>query len=354
MSKVLYLTTISLLGKSGGTTYSNRVLHIFRSLGNDMDVMELSDLCGVSLLGLKCKAILLSLLTFRNPVFLYWQSVLRACSIDYTKFDFVVADHVEIFPFDSPIPVFLVAHNVETDLLKVRLKKILRASARIFERSLAFEVRAWRSAEMVLTISSLDCEKIRKFSGNGFLVPPVVFGSRDIDTDPHHRKGKLRIGFIGSIDWHPNREALLTLLDEICPNIEIPFQIVVAGANNSKLLDNYSDRYDLVNLGRVESVDRFWDSVDCLVCPIKSGAGASVKAWEAVSFRKPIFGTNLSVRGLPDAIVNERYICDDVLQLPEKIRSWWEDGFAFVGDLPFELEEKNIYHVLQSALERDK
>ncbi|MGY1914967.1 glycosyltransferase family 4 protein [Blastococcus sp. SYSU DS0973] len=99
------------------------------------------------------------------------------------------------------------------------------------------------------------------------------------------------IGFIGKLDWPPNRRAVGSLLDEVLPRLKERMgtaapRVVIAGAGSEDM-----SHYDsVVGLGVVATVSSFYDAVDVVVVPrFGTGeSGVSVKMLEALEHAKVV------------------------------------------------------------------
>jgi glycosyltransferase involved in cell wall biosynthesis len=122
-----------------------------------------------------------------------------------------------------------------------------------------------------------------------------------VPAQPSVRKsGPIRtIGFIGNLDYAPNRVSLREFLEEYATFLtRNQIELRVAGFG-SDIVRAWG--FPATVLGPVDSVDDFYAQIDAAVVPIRHGGGIKVKAVEALSFDLPVFGTDHVKSGLsPD------------------------------------------------------
>jgi len=137
----------------------------------------------------------------------------------------------------------------------------------------------------------------------------------------HNRKRQINhgdtlcLGFIGRLDWPPNRLGLEWFLRSIAPNVlGKNIFLKIAGSGNGSWLKNYSQEY-VKFIGRVESPDAFYEGVDCVINPIQSGAGVKIKILEAIAYGIPILTC-------PASLVGSGFDPEDFLLVSDSPSTW--------------------------------
>ncbi len=104
-------------------------------------------------------------------------------------------------------------------------------------------------------------------------------------------KKHLKLGFLGTYEYLPNREAIDMILDKIAPKLPNN-EFIIAGsglplksANNIKMI------------GFVNNIDDFFSTVDIFIAPLISGVGIKTKLFGAIEKSKPIIGTDIAFSG---------------------------------------------------------
>jgi hypothetical protein len=168
-----------------------------------------------------------------------------------------------------------------------------------------FQSRLWarREKDLVAQAGSNvfagydDYEHLREVaSGRAAWVPNPV-----PPQDSVRKGGQIKtIGFIGNLDYAPNRISLREFLDEYTPYLaRNQIELRVAGFG-SDIVRTWG--FPATVLGQIDSVDDFYAQIDAAVVPIRHGGGIKVKAVEALSFDLPVFGTPHVQSGLSPEI----------------------------------------------------
>jgi polysaccharide biosynthesis protein PslH len=114
------------------------------------------------------------------------------------------------------------------------------------------------------------------------------------------------VGFLGSLDWQPNQDAVLWFVQEIFPLIRksIPnVQFHLAGRNMPKDFLKGLNMEGIQYLGEIPDAWQFLQSLTCMVVPLRSGAGMRLKILEAMAAACPVISTYIGAEGiqaLPD------------------------------------------------------
>ena len=113
----------------------------------------------------------------------------------------------------------------------------------------------------------------------------------------------LRILFVGTLNYPPNEDAVLYLLNKIQPEIEKrlkrPWKLCVVGRHASPLLTKLlKDSSRVEFFSNAEKLETFYASAQVVIVPVRSGGGTKLKAIEAFSYRRPLISTRHGVRGI--------------------------------------------------------
>ena len=240
--------------------------------------------------------------------------------IDAGNVDLCVADF--LFAAASvpmrQVPTVLFEHNVEYliwkrlhDLETVRWK---RALLDIEWRKLrAREAAACRRATLTVAVSEHDSRRLSEIAPDARVtwVPTGVdteyFAPRQTAERPFH------IVFSGSMDWHPNEDAVRYFLADILPRIraEIPdVSFSVVGRNPTASLRAMAESAGAAVTGTLDDIrPEIADAALCVV-PLRAGSGTRLKIFEAMAMGKAVVSTTLGAEGL--AIESGRhFVCAD-------------------------------------------
>jgi glycosyltransferase involved in cell wall biosynthesis len=110
-----------------------------------------------------------------------------------------------------------------------------------------------------------------------------------------------RLVFSGSMDWHPNEDAVLYFADAILPRIraEVPdAALTVVGRNPTARLREVAERAGIHVTGTVDDVRPSIDEAAVYVVPLRAGGGTRLKIFEALAMAKPVVSTTVGAEGL--------------------------------------------------------
>jgi glycosyltransferase involved in cell wall biosynthesis len=107
--------------------------------------------------------------------------------------------------------------------------------------------------------------------------------------------------FCGSMDWHPNEDAVVYFAEAILPRIraEVPeATLTVVGRNPSDRLRQVASQAGIVVTGTVEDVRPAVGEAAVYVVPLRAGGGTRLKIFEALSMSKAVVSTTVGAEGL--------------------------------------------------------
>lgn len=188
------------------------------------------------------------------------------------------------------------------------------------------------------------------------LVPPPFFENPRIKKEPCSNAKK--IGFIGNLDFEPNRKSVDWILRELLPEIrkeKLSVQVVIAGSGSPEALfgEEFLNAPEIVWLGSLQESQVFWDQISILLSPQKGGSGIRIKILEALEQGIPVLtnsGEGFQIgqsQDFPLLIVRK--------SAPEwvgVIRDQLSKPMDFTKDiktLKEDLSPKSIYHFLEEG-----
>ena len=232
------------------------------------------------------------------------REVLAAGNVDVCVADFLFA--AANVPMSPRVPVLLFEHNVEY-LIWQRLANLetspwKRALFEMEWRKLrACEAEACRRAALTVTVSD-DVRLRLEELGAGIRAVPIPTG---VDTRyfTPQRSAEVtgRLVFSGSMDWHPNEDAVCYFADEILPRIrvEVPgVSFTIVGRNPSARVRELAARPGIVVTGTLDDVRPSIAEGSVYVVPLRAGSGTRIKIFEALSMGKAVVSTSVGAEGL--------------------------------------------------------
>ena len=236
--------------------------------------------------------------------------------------DLVVADFLSAapnLPSRSDVPVLLFEHNVEhriwQRLCAVERRPWRRALLAVEWRKLRrYEARACWAAASTVAVSDADRAALATLAPGARLasvatgVDTAYFTPNGVPEEPE------ALVFTGSMDWYPNEDAVLYLIDSILPRIraEIPgVTLQIVGRSPSARLRAVAAAVPGVAVtGTVKDVRPHVASAQVYVVPLRVGGGTRLKILEACAMGKAVVSTSIGAEGLP-LVDGEHFIAAD-------------------------------------------
>ena len=244
------------------------------------------------------------------------EELLASGQIDLCVADFAVA--VPNVPLQGPVPVMFFSHNVEYQILKrlaqAQTDPLRRLLLGIEWRKMRrYEAEVCLKARLTVAVSAHD-RVLHQADAAGAVIHDVPTG---VDVGYFKANGTAEepaeLVFTGSMDWHPNEDAIRHFIDDILPAVrrEVPqVQLTVVGRNPSSGLRRDAEQAGVRVTGTVDDVRPYIDAAAVYVVPLRIGGGTRLKVFEALSMGKAVVSTGVGVEGLPLA-PGEHYLKAD-------------------------------------------
>lgn len=201
----------------------------------------------------------------------------------------------------SGVDLLYISHNIEHLLYEQQVAKYARVPLlgkilrRDSEKFKAFELGHLQRLQKIIAIAAEDRAALQPYCPEARIVtvtPSFAYPPRP--RTPFAGGGSLRLGFLGNLEWWPNRRSLAWFLEEVLPLVTAPVELHLFGQGS----DAFSDGRRVQGHGFVQALDEVWAGVDLMVQPITCGAGVNIKVAEAIYNRVPMLATPLAVRGM--------------------------------------------------------
>ena len=202
-------------------------------------------------------------------------------------------------------PVLLFEHNVEY-LIWQRLANLetspwKRALFEMEWRKLrACEAEACRRAALTVTVSDDDRQRLEELAGVRAVSIPTGVNTTYFASRPEAEVAG-RLVFSGSMDWHPNEDAVCYFADEVLPRIqtEVPdASFTIVGRNPSARVRDLATRPGIIVTGTLDDVRPSIAEGSVYVVPLRAGSGTRIKIFEALSMGKAVVSTTVGAEGL--------------------------------------------------------
>jgi mannosyltransferase len=206
----------------------------------------------------------------------------------------------------------IVFHNIES----LFFKELFKSSNQIYKKIFYFiESKKINSLEKIIStqinnknslfpvfLSEVDASYYKdtfNFNNNKLRINSnKIYLEKTVKHHPNFKNPYFL--FPGSVDFPPNKEAMLWLLDEYVKQFEDPFTIVITGKITKTLKKEFL-KYKCIRFSGFvsnEELIKYYGSCICVISPIISGGGVKVKNIEAISLLIPILMTEFSAIGI--------------------------------------------------------
>jgi polysaccharide biosynthesis protein PslH len=236
-------------------------------------------------------------------------------------------------PSGGPVPVVLFEHNVEYMIWKrlsaIEPSPLRRALFEVEWRKLrAREAAACAAADLTIAVSEPDRKLLAEIAphSNTAAIPTGVDTS--YFSPVAGRELPSRLVFTGSMDWHPNEDAVLYFADAILPLIQrhVPdISLAVVGRRPTERLREAGKKHGIIVTGTVDDVRPYIAEASVYVVPLRAGGGTRLKIFEALAMGKAVVSTTVGAEGLALTPGREYVAADDPRSFADAVVSLLRD-----------------------------
>jgi len=192
------------------------------------------------------------------------------------------------------------ARNERNPLRRIAIRRIASSLKR-------YELREMNKIDAIVPISDDDA---RDFRDLGCTKPTHVTPcSTDTPVCASPPPVCASVGFIGSLDFRPNQEAVKWIAGELWPRVlaRMPeARLSIAGSSPPDWLR----RTPIDIRGNVDDAQAFMCEMSVIIAPLFAGGGMRIKVLEAMALGKPVVATTLGAGGITHD--GDVVIADDV------------------------------------------
>ncbi len=251
------------------------------------------------------------------------RAVLRTRTPDLVHLDSL--DFHRCLPELPRVPIACTHHDIESELLRLRARRLDRAVLRHYMLLQAARVERLErdlcpQLALNVVMSDVDAQRLRALAP-GVITAVVPNGT---DTEYFRPNGVVsvagRVAFVGPTHSHPNRDAVEFLLQEIWPKIrgaERSVSMRLIGYNSPEDRARYDAEPGVTALGYLPDMRPALAAARCCVVPIRIGGGTRLKILDAWAMGKAVVSTAIGCEGL-DAVDGENILIRDT---PDAIAS---------------------------------
>jgi glycosyltransferase involved in cell wall biosynthesis len=231
--------------------------------------------------------------------------------------------YADVVRSESSARVVLRSLNVEfriwEGLARIERNPLRRIALRRIAASLReYEVRHLDTVDAIVPISDDDVDDFRRLGGTRTMhVVPCGVTFADATHDVPIANS---VGFIGSLDFRPNQEAVEWIIRELWPLVieRVPqARLSIAGSSAPKWLRRRMTNIDF--RGTVDDATSFMNTMSVMIAPLFAGGGMRIKVLEAMALAKPIVATKLGAGGLDVEHGRDILIADDTTAFADAV-----------------------------------
>lgn len=181
-----------------------------------------------------------------------------------------------------------------------------------------YEVRHLDTPDAIVPISDNDADDVRGLGCTRpiHVVPCGITLMELGDAAPEPE----RVGFIGSLDFRPNQDAVEWIIDELWPRVieRAPeARLSIAGSTPPDWLRQKGRRKNIDFLGAIDDAPAFMQTMSVIIAPLFAGGGMRIKVLEAMALAKPVVATTLGAGGIDFENGHDILIADDASSFAE-------------------------------------
>lgn len=226
-------------------------------------------------------------------------SPLMADSYDYIYFDSI--DLAKYFHLAELKKAFLNHHNVESSLLQSmsHSKKpnfFYRRQAKLM-KSLEFKYCPQFRANFA--VSDLDSHNLKSATAGVFHTIPNGVDTDGITYKNGSNTGLLKIGWLGGLNWSPNKEGVIWFLNEVWPTLSELYpqlELHLAGVGTEELKSDLNQ--NVISHGYLTDIEQYMESLDLFIVPLLTGGGTRLKILDAFARGIPVVSTSKGAEGI--------------------------------------------------------
>jgi glycosyltransferase involved in cell wall biosynthesis len=220
--------------------------------------------------------------------------------------------HFEWTPYASYIndvgrlPTLIMAHNIEATVWRRRAQHASNPLEQLFMRMqewkmVRFEKKCFSRSDCVVAVSEEEQRTAKQWGARA-----VYLVSNGVDIESLHPADEAperdSLLFLGSLDWQPNRDALLYLLREILPKLQATnpqAKLRVVGRQPATRLREQVEGFPGVEwVGEVPEIRPYFARAAVVLVPLRIGGGSRIKILESRSMGQAVGAPGLGAAGL--------------------------------------------------------
>jgi len=212
----------------------------------------------------------------------------------------------------SRIPIVLETHDIQSHLMQERreLNPWTHKPDQV-ERAIQSEIALLKQADVLVHLSVDDFRFFQaQLPGKEHVLAMPAIDETFVSTVKAATPLSEAIDLLFVGQKHaPNLAALKWFFEEVWPLlVEKQYSLKIVGPVETLVRENVPRLFETFRscfVGTVEDLAPYYRSARCVIAPMVSGSGTSIKTIEALALGKPFIGTSKAFRGMPISRINE-------------------------------------------------
>ena len=228
-----------------------------------------------------------------------------------------MASYMPTIRAHSKAKIVIRAHNIEHQIWERLLleeknwfkKKYVSIQNKRLKK---FELKAFNNCDAIVPITDIDNKNLKLLFPNQLVETCLTGLNLDDYKMVLHSRQPNTIFHFASMDWMPNTEAVLWLLEKVWNTVvkELPnAKLVLAGRGMPNSIKQKASS-SITIIENVESSTEFYKTFDIMLVPLWSGSGLRIKLVEGLAYGKAIITTSIGAEGIP-YVANKQFIIAD-------------------------------------------
>lgn len=257
------------------------------------------------------------------------------------NYDVIYIDHLQLATYLNNSKTefkILDEHNCESTIIKRTFNEEKNFAKKVFlwleyKKLESFERKNLEKADRIVVLSKEDKDTLELLSpsckkDDKFEIIPIPVECNFVKNSNYIKdKEQVKIMFLGTLSWNPNKEAIIWFLKNVMPKLNERYQLYIVGKDPSREILEESEKFKNVTItGYVDDVNEYIELCDLMVVPIFIGSGLRVKILEALGKGIPVISTQIGAEGIDTCNGKNIIISNNEQDFIDGIESLKDDG----------------------------
>lgn len=194
---------------------------------------------------------------------------------------------------------------------------VLRFEADRMKKSELYYAKQYDSG---IFVSNIESRKFNKIIGRNFAHTVAMGIDYEYQSENIHvQKEENTFSFVGNLKTAANFETVVYIIDDILTHVQSEYKFYVYGVCPDELKNRYSEKRNIIFMGRVEDLRKAIKSTMVFLSPIAFGTGIKTKILEAFAMGMPVITNSVGIEGIEVENGKHCFISDDAEELAHEL-----------------------------------